>query len=244
MASTPGGRRGGKRRAGPATRRGEVRRAREAAMRERAATTGDASSPSPSAHPGAEPPPKTALKGRSLAASEAERAAASADDASPADARDAAPRSGAGTRPAAGRQDASPWWKDGLRFECTACGRCCSNHGEFSYVFSTRAERKAIAAHLGLSLRAFESEYTERVEGVGSRSFVSRGDACVFLDEHRRCAIYALRPKQCRTFPFWPELVADEDSWERDVASFCPGADQGTLHDADTIRERLAEWEP
>jgi len=30
------------------------------------------------------------------------------------------------------------------------------------------------------------------------------GLACVFFDEARRnCGIYELRPKQCRSFPFW-----------------------------------------
>lgn len=145
---------------------------------------------------------------------------------------------------AEGAPSREPWWKDGLRFACTACGRCCSNHGEFAYVFSTRAERKAIAERLGLSLRAFEARYTERVEGDGSRTFLSRDDACIFLDPAGRCSIYELRPKQCRTFPFWPELLATEDTWARDVASFCPGAGSGTLHDAETIRARLAESGP
>jgi len=137
--------------------------------------------------------------------------------------------------------DAAPWWRDGLRFECTACGKCCCVHGEdgeFAYVYSTRAERKALAAHFGLSLRAFEARYLE-THAAGVKSFKSVGDACVFLDEHGRCGVYALRPSQCRTFPFWADLLADRDTWERDVASFCPGVGEGPLHDAEEITRRL-----
>ncbi len=140
--------------------------------------------------------------------------------------------------------DQPPWYVEGLRFECTACGKCCVNHGEgFEYVFSTRAERKAIAERLEISLREFETRYCEKV--AGQWSFSSKDNGCIFL-ESGRCSIYELRPKQCRTFPFWPELLESKDTWEKDVASFCPGADQeagkGHLHDFNEIRKRLAEY--
>jgi len=136
------------------------------------------------------------------------------------------------------RLPAPPWYAEGLRFECTACGRCCVNHGDgYEYVFSTRDERKALAAHFGLSLEAFERRYCERIDGVGL-SFKSRDGGCIFL-AGQRCSVYGLRPKQCRTFPFWPELLESEDSWQRDVASFCPGVGQGPLHDLNAIRAAL-----
>jgi uncharacterized protein len=132
-----------------------------------------------------------------------------------------------------------PWYIDGIRFECTACGKCCLNHGDgYNYVFSTRSERRALAKHLEVSLKQFEQTYCEKVSGQWS--FRSREDACIFL-EGGRCSVYELRPKQCRTFPFWPELMESRDSWDRDVASFCPGADTGPLHDFKDIRARLAE---
>jgi Fe-S-cluster containining protein len=135
--------------------------------------------------------------------------------------------------------EGAPWYLHGVRFECTACGKCCHNHGDgFQYVFSTRDERKQMAQHLGLSLRRFEAEYCEKV--AGRWSFISKGQACVFLEDGK-CSVYTLRPKQCRTFPFWPELMESRDSWDEDVASFCPGVDQGPLHELSDIRTRLAE---
>ena len=50
-----------------------------------------------------------------------------------------------------------PWYAPGLRFECTACGKCCTNHGEFSAVYANREEREALARHFGLTREEFES---------------------------------------------------------------------------------------
>jgi len=36
--------------------------------------------------------------------------------------------------------------------------------------------------------------------------------ACVFL-ENNQCSIYNARPVQCRTYPFWPSILVDEESW-------------------------------
>lgn len=131
-----------------------------------------------------------------------------------------------------------PWWEGRLAFECTACGRCCVNHGEgYEFVFSTVAERHALARHLGVTLREFERRFCERRDGA--LSFASRGEACVFLDERGRCSVYALRPTQCRTFPFWPELLEDEETWERDVASFCPGVGRGPPRDREEIEAAM-----
>lgn len=128
-----------------------------------------------------------------------------------------------------------PWYANGLRFECTACGKCCVNHGDgFNYVYSTREERRAIAKQLGISLASFDRDYCEK---VGAHlSFISEDNACVFLEDGK-CSIYEHRPSQCRSFPFWPELVASEDTWEEDVASFCPGVGQGPVHDPEAIRQ-------
>lgn len=137
------------------------------------------------------------------------------------------------------RGESAPWYADGLRFECTACGKCCHNHGDgYEYVFSTRAERKALAAHFGLSLRRFEAEYCERV--AGRLSFRGKDGACIFLEDGK-CSVYALRPRQCSTFPFWPELLESRSAWERDVASFCPGVGEGPVHDLAEIRRRAAQ---
>lgn len=49
---------------------------------------------------------------------------------------------------------------------------------------------------------------------------------CTFFDADRGCTIYEARPTQCRTFPFWPEVVNRKRSWDR-AARDCEGMNQG-----------------
>ena len=40
---------------------------------------------------------------------------------------------------------------------------------------------------------------------------------CIFLSEMGQCSIYEHRPIQCRTYPFWPSLLEDRESWESEA---------------------------
>ncbi|MBI1853585.1 MAG: YkgJ family cysteine cluster protein [Planctomycetes bacterium] len=130
--------------------------------------------------------------------------------------------------------DEREWIGEGLRFGCTQCGHCCSIPG---FVWVTEAEAAALATHLGLSLDAFGRRYLRR---VGDRvSLVERSDGpCIFLGEDRRCTVYAARPRQCRTFPFWPGLVNSPETWAA-VKETCPGIDSGPLHSRAEIEATL-----
>ncbi len=50
---------------------------------------------------------------------------------------------------------------------------------------------------------------------------------CIFWDSG--CTVYASRPLQCITFPFWDSIVADIKCWES-AAKSCPGMNSGELH--------------
>jgi len=45
--------------------------------------------------------------------------------------------------------------------------------------------------------------------------------ACIFL-KNGRCSVYDARPTQCRTYPFWPGIVARQDDYWRE-ARHCEG---------------------
>jgi Fe-S-cluster containining protein len=66
----------------------------------------------------------------------------------------------------------------------------------------------------------------------GRRSLRERDDYdCVFLEgSHDRCAIYRSRPYQCRSFPFWPDVLESELSWNL-FSKTCPGMNRGQLHE-------------
>ncbi len=128
----------------------------------------------------------------------------------------------------------------GLRFACTMCGNCCS--GPDGYVLVSDSEVAALSARLGIDQSTFLSDYTT-VTSVG-RSLIERdtlhGKDCVFLDRDRVpgkavCGVYEDRPAQCRTWPFWPSVVATPNSW-RLAGRVCPGIGKGTLHGPQQIR--------
>ena len=102
---------------------------------------------------------------------------------------------------------------------CNACGgKCCT--GSSGYIWATPDEIQAMADSLGLTFAEFATRYTHRVNGQFSLNEVQRpqGDyACVFFD--KGCKIYAQRPEQCRTFPFWNRFKREP----RLVTSSCPG---------------------
>lgn len=132
----------------------------------------------------------------------------------------------------------SPWYADGLRFECTQCGACCS--GEPGYVFVDASETAAMARELQLSVAEFEERYTRR---VGNRiSLIEHpGGDCIFLDpKSRHCLVYASRPIQCRTWPFWDSTLASPADW-RETCEACPGAGKGALYTLDQIEVRRRE---
>jgi len=132
----------------------------------------------------------------------------------------------------------SPWYKDGLRFECQRSGKCCT--GDPGTVRLTTTEIRALANRLGLKREAFEAIYTRRLRG-GAISLRERPTHdCVFYDAALGCEVYLQRPRQCRTWPFWRALLHSREEWEK-AARICPGIGRGPLHDVNTIRRIAAE---
>ena len=126
-----------------------------------------------------------------------------------------------------------------LRFSCTRCGHCCATAGEY-YVYLSEAESERIRACLQLSRSWFRRRYLQRLE-EGDLVLASGSDErCIFLDTAGQCRVYAVRPVQCRTYPFWPELVGRATAWNRE-ARRCEGINQGRVVARSTIRRSLQE---
>ena len=128
-----------------------------------------------------------------------------------------------------------PWYADGLAFECTRCGKCCT--GEPGYVWVTDEELAAIAKFLGQPLHEVRELYSRKARGRRSLREKSNGD-CVFYDRSKGCTIYAVRPPQCRTWPFWDSNVATPEDWEH-TCQVCPGSGQGEVIPVEEISRRL-----
>jgi Fe-S-cluster containining protein len=127
------------------------------------------------------------------------------------------------------------WYKDGLKFECTRCGNCCT--GAPGYVWITVEEIYKIAEFLGIRERDFVRQYIRKVDQKMSLIELPNGN-CVFYDQG--CKIYPVRPSQCRTFPFWKELLTNQSNWDR-AARECPGMNQGKHFAEEEIGDLLQE---
>lgn len=169
--------------------------------------------------------------------------------------------------------DDQPWYADGLDFTCTACGDCCTGGPGYVWVTQEEIRRVADHLKLTPAETAerYCRRVYGRISFKERR--MPNGDHdCVFLQElspaapakggkagkgardlapgepiprrRRGCSIYAVRPLQCRTWPFWPENVADRESWDR-AARKCPGMNRGCRHfDRDRIDalRTATEW--
>jgi len=124
-----------------------------------------------------------------------------------------------------------------LYFRCTGCGRCCDGDSDH-YVYLQEAEAEAIRRHLSLTASWFRRRYLGR-DPEGALVFNNGGGGrCVFLGPGNRCRIYAVRPLQCRTYPWWPETLNSPTAWRRE-ARRCEGIGQGAAVPLAHIRAAL-----
>jgi Fe-S-cluster containining protein len=131
----------------------------------------------------------------------------------------------------------SPWYKDGLRFQCTGCGDCCT--GAPGYVWVNKEEIAALAAEVGLDLDLFEERYVRQIGVRKSLVEYENGD-CVFFDNKtRKCRVYTVRPRQCRTWPFWDSNIRTPEAWA-ETCRVCPGSGTGRLYQLDSIQQQAA----
>lgn len=133
---------------------------------------------------------------------------------------------------------ANPWYEDGVRFSCqSGCTRCCG--GAPGDVFVTREDIQAMAAHLRIEVGEFEASYVRHYSSGRMTLAERRNGDCVMLDgQAKGCGVYAVRPQQCRDYPFWPEIMESSFAWLREAAR-CPGIGAGDLHAAVRITDLL-----
>ena len=122
------------------------------------------------------------------------------------------------------------------------CGRCCTRRGKYGHVYVNAEEIRALAAVLEMSVRKFEREYT-LVDPCGWTQLVFEDEHCPFFEPGTaQCRVYQARPTQCRTFPFWSDMVGPR-GWTREARNLCEGVGRGPSHDAQTVEARMVEME-
>ncbi|KAL3911316.1 MAG: hypothetical protein SGARI_001703 [Bacillariaceae sp.] len=118
-----------------------------------------------------------------------------------------------------------------LPFECTECGKCCKTEGN---VYLSPEELKDASAYKNMTTSEFIEEYAgNTMDDISSKddkvdnnlpwvlvknTETEHGPACIFLDpKTNHCRIYPVRPIQCSTYPFWPNVLQSEGHWNDEV---------------------------
>jgi uncharacterized protein len=140
---------------------------------------------------------------------------------------------------------------EGLKFGCTACGRCCQNKGE---VWFNDDEFADLALYMSEPPAQVLERYSEKVTSGWVKVKTEVNDdptilsRCVFLgDDGKQCSIYAVRPTQCRTYPFWPGLLSNRESWRKEsVQSIGTNAAVESRHDRQLLpkNDRMSSEQP
>jgi len=134
----------------------------------------------------------------------------------------------------------SSFYKDGLSFKCTGCGGCCQMDGE---VWLDSNEFLSLTTKLGLPAEDVLDIYVDEIiagwvklknsapttiaaassnkdllvsPNIATNDMII--EQCIFLEKDtKRCTIYESRPVQCRTYPYWPTIIAYADTWKNEA---------------------------
>lgn len=132
------------------------------------------------------------------------------------------------------------FYEGGLRFGCeNGCSRCCC--GEPGYVWMSGEEAVAISRHLGLHITDFLERYTQDTpSGISFLDLEEKNWNCIMLGDDGRCSIYGVRPRQCRTYPFWTANLRSAEAW-KSASLACPGIGRGRLYSREEIDGIVSE---
>lgn len=131
------------------------------------------------------------------------------------------------------------WWRKGVQFSCTGSGKCCTSHGEYGFVYLNLDDRQRFAKHFKMRTSDFTRKYCAKTGGIWHLKENPEDPNCMFL-KGKSCGVYEGRPTQCRTWPFWPEVM-NAKTWKDEVKAFCPGVGRGPVISAESIERQLKE---
>lgn len=128
------------------------------------------------------------------------------------------------------------FYKDGLYFKCKQCSACCRH--EPGVVILSDNDIMRLCKHLRIEADEFIEKYCKSVyNSKGYRVFSlieTRDYDCIFWSP-KGCKVYRARPVQCRTYPFWDEIIKDEKAWNSEAKN-CPGMNSGDFHSKEKIK--------
>lgn len=126
------------------------------------------------------------------------------------------------------------FYKNGLRFSCTACSACCRHDPGYVYLSKTDLDR--FVGWAQISQEEFIRNYCRWVPKRDGFEYLCLQEKsnfdCILWDNG--CIAYDSRPLQCSAYPFWPSMLLDEDWWNASAEN-CPGMNNGRLYSYEEI---------
>jgi Fe-S-cluster containining protein len=141
-----------------------------------------------------------------------------------------------------------PFYADGLKFSCTRCSSCCRYERGFVYLSENDLSR--LANEFRMDYTAFVNTWCRWIPLTLDRERLSLKEKsnfdCIFWNASSEggagCAVYHVRPLQCRTFPFWDYILCSPQTWKT-AGKGCPGIDKGELYSREKIESLVSQME-
>ncbi len=108
-------------------------------------------------------------------------------------------------------------------FSCKRCSSCCRHTP--GTVYLTQEDVEKLLANLKMDLNTFINKCCSVLIYEGKDLVVlkeKKNHDCIFWSNG--CIVYESRPLQCRSYPFWPEVVNDPEV-RKEETKRCPGID-------------------
>ena len=123
-------------------------------------------------------------------------------------------------------QPNTPFYKNGLNFECQRCSFCCGHSPGFVYL--SKRDLFALCEFFKMTIKDFVAKYCRWANYYGGTTVLSllekKNYDCILWDSG--CTAYQARPVQCSTYPFWEWMLEEKSMWD-DCAKDCPGMNCG-----------------
>jgi Fe-S-cluster containining protein len=100
-------------------------------------------------------------------------------------------------------------------------------------VYLSEEDLARIANHVHLTPAEFEERHVYRTARL-MRLRKPPDRQCMFHKDNK-CSIHVVKPTQCRAFPYWPEVIESEKTWD-EAAKTCPGMNQGPLIQIELVK--------
>ena len=128
-------------------------------------------------------------------------------------------------------------FEKGIKFKCQGSANCCISRGNHGYVFLSQKDLSRLSIYFKVTKDFFKSFFCQTTDNFLHLKEIKKNGECIFLNK-KKCTVYAARPTQCRTWPFWPENMKPK-VWNNEVLNFCPGIGKGKFLNKKKINKFL-----